>query len=114
VEGRQTKANITRWEALKYGPIALAALTAFWTAALLAIEMRRPSIRKKRNEAFGIFCDVLFASDGIVVRPIVRIVHPSDFLGEGVAFGPSFGPELAYRRSSDASLVLVPAWCSTC
>jgi hypothetical protein len=51
-------------EALKYGPIALAALTALWAAALLSIELGKPQIRRgARNmlTTFMIFSVVLTA-----------------------------------------------------
>jgi hypothetical protein len=49
-------------DALKYGPIALAALTALWVATLLTIELRRPQVRKGARSlltTFMIFCFVL-------------------------------------------------------
>jgi hypothetical protein len=56
--------NDAWWDALKYGPIALAELVAFWTAALLTIELRQPNIRKDATRLLGIFmgfCLVLSA-----------------------------------------------------
>jgi hypothetical protein len=52
-------------DALKYGPIALAALTALWVATLLTIELKRPQVRKgaqKILSEFMIFCLVLTAA----------------------------------------------------
>src|SRR5262249_9026085 len=59
---RQTSANSGRvfmtwtWlDALKYGPIAIAALTAFWAAGLMTIELRRAKVRSDARNLLVIF-----------------------------------------------------------
>jgi hypothetical protein len=52
------------WDALKYGPVTIAAFTAFWVAGLLTIELRRRQVRKTARSIltnFMIFCFVLTA-----------------------------------------------------
>jgi hypothetical protein len=53
---------MTWLEALKYGPITIAALTAAWTAGLLTIELNRPSVRRSAQRlisVFMVFCFLL-------------------------------------------------------
>jgi hypothetical protein len=42
-------------EALKYGPISIAALTAFWTAGLLTLELNRATVRKGAQRLIFVF-----------------------------------------------------------
>jgi hypothetical protein len=43
------------WDALKYGPIAIAALTAAWTAGLLTIELNRKNVRQSARTLLYVF-----------------------------------------------------------
>jgi hypothetical protein len=58
------------WEALKYGPAAVAALVAFWTAGLITLEVNRKTIRPQARSLLNIymgFCLLLTAFSYLLV-----------------------------------------------
>jgi hypothetical protein len=57
--------KIMWWEALKYGPIAIAALTTFWTAGLLTIELNRSNVRHSARTLLVIFMGFCLIMTGL-------------------------------------------------